>query len=394
MLTLEAFTLTSALGRGLPATLSALREGRGGLRPCDFEDADLPAWIGRVEGVEATRLPDELQAFACRNNRLALLGLQQDGFMDAVAAARRRFGARRIGVFIGTTTSGIREAELAYRDRDPHSGALPAGFRYRTTHNAFSCVDFVRQALHLRGPAQAVLTACSSSAKVFAVAHRFMHMDLCDAAVVGGVDSLCLTTLHGFNALQLLSRQPCRPWDAQRDGLSIGEAAGFALLRRTTPEDAAPRLLGYGESLDAHHITSPHPQGMGAVLAMRHALRSAGLEPEHIDYVNLHGTATPVNDAIEDKAVRFLFGERVPCSSTKGWTGHTLGAAGITAVIIACLGLEHGFLPGSLNTRQVDPALRAAILLQNRTDAPRRVLVNAFGFGGNNCSLLLGKPVC
>ncbi|MCP5424520.1 MAG: beta-ketoacyl-[acyl-carrier-protein] synthase family protein [Gammaproteobacteria bacterium] len=394
MPTLEAYTLTSALGRGLRATLSALQERRSGLRPCDFEDADLPTWIGRVEGVEDVRLPDALQAYACRNNQLAWLGLQQDDFIEAVQAARRRFGARRIGVFIGTTTSGIREAETAYRHRDPHSGVLPDTFRYRTTHNGFSCTDFVRQTLGLRGPAQAVLTACSSSAKAFAVAQRFMQMNLCDAAVVGGVDSLCLTTLYGFHALQLLSSQPCRPWDAWRDGLSIGEAAGFALLYRNPSQHTAIRLLGYGESLDAHHITSPHPQGAGAVLAMQRALQSAGLTPQDIDFISLHGTATPANDAIEDQAVHRLFGDRPPCASTKGWTGHTLGAAGIAAVVLACLGLEQGLLPGTLNTREVDPALRVALQLENRPDTPRRVLVNAFGFGGNNCSLLLGKPAC
>ncbi|MEZ5585118.1 MAG: beta-ketoacyl-[acyl-carrier-protein] synthase family protein [Candidatus Competibacteraceae bacterium] len=390
MLAIVSYTLTSALGAGLQTTLHALQEGRSGLRFCDFEEADLSTWIGRVADLEIVEIPAALQDFDCRNNRLALLGLSQDGFIPAVAQARERFRAERIGVFIGTTTSGIHQTELAYGDRHPETGALPASLSYRHTHNAFSCADFTRQLLNLHGPAHTVLTACSSSVKVFATAHRAILAGLCDAAVVGGVDSLCLTTLYGFNALQLLSTQPCRPWDAQRDGLSIGEAAGFALLQRTGPQDRYVRVLGYGESSDAHHMTAPHPQGTGAILAMRRALQSAELPPAAVDYIHLHGTATPANDAIEDQAVVKLFGRQMPCSSTKGWTGHTLGAAGITSAVIACLMIEHGFMTASLNTRQVDQGLAANILLQNRKSEVRRVLINTFGFGGNNGCLLLG----
>ncbi|MEE4379439.1 MAG: beta-ketoacyl-[acyl-carrier-protein] synthase family protein [Candidatus Competibacteraceae bacterium] len=393
MLTVAAYTLTSALGSGVQATLNAILESRSGLRPCDFEDAYLNTCIGRVAAIEAVEIPAALTDFDCRNNRLALLGLSQDDFVANVAQARDRFGAERIGVFIGTTTSGIHQTELAYRDRDPKTGALPASLDYQHTHNAFSCADFTRRFLELRGPAHAVLTACSSSVKVFATAHRAIMAGLCDAAVVGGVDSLCLTTLYGFNALQLLSTQPCRPWDANRDGLSIGEAAGFALLRRTEPQDSDIRLLGYGESLDAYHMTAPHPQGTGAKLAMNRALQSADLTPAAVDYIHLHGTATPANDIIEDQAVLALFGCQVPCSSTKGWTGHTLGAAGITSAIIACLMIEHGFMPASLNTQHVEQGLAANILLQNRTCQVQRVLINAFGFGGDNGCLLLGHGV-
>ncbi|MGH8441289.1 MAG: beta-ketoacyl synthase N-terminal-like domain-containing protein, partial [Nevskiaceae bacterium] len=232
--------------------------------------------------------------------------------------------------------------------------------------------------------------ACSSSAKVFASASRAMRAGLCDAAVVGGVDSLCLTTLYGFNALQLVSADICRPADAQRNGISIGEAAGFAILEPGAADGVA--LLGYGESSDAHHMSAPHPQGEGAAAAMRGALRSAGLQPQQVDYINLHGTATPANDAAEDQAVHAVFGDAVPCSSTKGWTGHTLGAAAITEAVIALLCVEHGLMPRSLNTRQRDPALRSGILLQQRQARVDRVLSNSFGFGGSNCSLLLGRP--
>ena len=236
-LAMTAHTVTNALGRGVAASLNALRRGASGLRPCDFEDADLPTWIGRVAGLEDESLTGEFAAFDCRNNRLARLGLEQDGFSAAVRAARDRYGADRIGVFVGTSTSGIGATEHAYRRRDPVTGRLPEDFDYQHTHNVFSVVDFTRRWLGLTGVALAISTACSSSAKVFASAWRSLQMGFCDAAVVGGVDSLCLTTLYGFNALGLTSTQVCRPWDAERDGLNVGEAAGFALLERAEPDD-------------------------------------------------------------------------------------------------------------------------------------------------------------
>jgi len=231
-LLLSATTLTTCLGRGLAAHAEALRTGRSGLRPCDFETVQLDTWIGEVEGVDATALPASLQEYDCRNNRLALAGLEADGFVERVRAAVQRYGSRRVGVFLGTSTSGILETELAYRARDAAIGALPASLRYATAHCPFSVTDFVRQYLGLEGLALTISTACSSSAKVFAAAARQMALGTIDAAVVGGVDSLCLTTLYGFASLQLTSTQPARPYDARRDGISIGEAAGFALLER------------------------------------------------------------------------------------------------------------------------------------------------------------------
>lgn len=371
--------------------LSALSTDTCGLQPCDFEDVDLQTWIGAVQGLDEVSLPTCLAEFDCRNNRLANLGLEQDDFLGAVATAAENHGAERIGVFIGTSTSGLHSTEHAYRARDAQSGALPSSFRYRQTHNGFSVTDFTRRRLELRGPAQSVLTACSSSAKVFAAAYRCMRAGLCDAAVVGGVDSLCLTTLYGFNSLELVSTRPCRPWDGERDGLSIGEAAGFALLEWACPGDRGIGLLGYGESADAYHMSSPDPHGTGAALAMRAALESAGLRPEDIDYISLHGTATPTNDAAEDKAVTTVFGERVACSSTKGATGHTLGAAGITEVVLCGLAIEHGWIPGTLNTELQDPDLNAGVVLRSHEASLRRAMSNSFGFGGNNCSLVVGR---
>ncbi len=339
------------------------------------------------------QLPAPLTDFDCRNNRLALLGLTQDGFADAVAAASKKYGAQRVGVFIGTSTSGILQTELAYRRRDPVSGALPADFIYRSTHNTFSVADFTRHYFGLTGPAAVVSSACSSSAKVFASARRMMAAGLIDAALVGGVDSLCLTTLYGFNSLGLMSAQPCRPFDAARDGLSLGEAAAFALLERLPErlDDSAVLLLGVGESSDAHHMSSPRPDGLGARMAMQGALTMARLDPADIDYINLHGTATPSNDAAEARSVAALFGSGTPCSSTKGATGHTLGAAGGLEAVVCALALQHGLLPGGLNTRLLDPALPLNYLLGNREQAVSRVLSNSFGFGGTNCSLIFGS---
>jgi len=394
-LSISAYTTVNALGRGTAASLRALEQGKSALTPCDFEDATLETWIGRVAGLEDEPITGELALFDCRNNRLARLGLEQDGFAQAVENARQRYGAGRIGVFIGTSTSGILETELAYRQRDPITGQLPAGFRYRYTQNIFSVVDFSRRYLGLEGPALAISTACSSSAKVFAAAYRYLRAGLCDAAVVGGVDSLCLTTLYGFRSLELTSPQPCRPWDIDRNGLSLGEAAGFALLEWPGPATGGPLLLGYGESSDAYHMSAAHPEGVGAMLAMQQALTNAGLRPAQVDYINLHGTATPSNDASEDRAIVQAFGTRTPCSSTKGWTGHTLGAAGITEAVFACLCLEHDFIPACLNTRQPDPKLSASIVLTPQWRPVNVVLSNSFGFGGTNCSLLFGKkPPC
>lgn len=390
-LAITACTVTNALGRGLEASLAALRGRESGLRRCDFEDAALDTWIGRVAGLEEAPLEGGFAAFDCRNNRLARLGLEQDGFSAAVATARARYGADRIGVFIGTSTSGIAATEAAYRQRDVHTGALPSHFDYQHTHNVFSVADFTRRWLDLTGVALAISTACSSSAKAFASAWRQMKAGFCDAAVVGGVDSLCLTTLYGFNALGLASPRPCQPWDSARDGLSVGEGAGFALLEWPAPDERRVLLLGYGESSDAYHMTAAHPEGAGAVLAMRQALVRAEVAPEQIDYINLHGTATPSNDAAEDRAVLQVFGADTPCSSTKGWTGHTLGAAGVTEALFVALCLEYGLMPGTLNTRQRDPALGAGVLLDNQERPLRLALSNSFGFGGTNCCLLLGR---
>lgn len=383
------FTVTSCLGRGLEAHHDALTSGRSGLVHCDFDDVALDTWIGRVDGLDEPADRARSQPHACRNNQLAALAIAQDGFLDAARDAVTRYGESRVAVYLGTSTSGILETELAYRERDPSSGALPRWFCYRSSHNMFSLAKLVRGLVGAAGPAAIQSTACSSSAKVFASAARLIGCGLVDAAIVGGVDSLCLTTLYGFNSLEVLAKEPCRPFDAARQGISIGEGAAFALLEAC--DDGALLLSGYGESSDAHHMSSPHPQGLGARLAMTQALERAELSAQDIDYINLHGTATSANDTAEGLVVAELFGARTPASSTKGATGHALGAAGGIEAALCLLALRDGMIPGSVGTHGPDPAIPIRLELATRRAPLRHVLSNSLGFGGTNCSLVFSR---
>lgn len=413
-LAIRAYTATTALGRGRAAQAMALHGRRGGLRRNDFghgatADQRLDTWIGRVDGLEAAPLPSQYAQWECRNNRLAWLALQQDGMLEHIADARERHGAERVALVLGTSTASIGATEEAYarlQDDGAGGGRFPDDLQRLIVHTPHSLGHFVQHATGLRGPCITVATACSSSAKVFGQAARLIHAGLADAAVVGGVDTLCGSVLYGFNALGLVSMQPCRPFDAARDGLSLGEAGGFAILERV-PATAHPepvegrqaqdgrapslQLRGYGESSDAHHMSSPHPQGLGAQLAMRDALARAGIDAADVGYLNLHGTATPANDAAEAHAVAALFPDTLHASSTKGWTGHTLGAAGIVESVFALLALEDGLLPGTLNSDTADAACGPQIRFDNaRSDTLRHAMNNSFGFGGNNCSLVFG----
>jgi 3-oxoacyl-[acyl-carrier-protein] synthase-1 len=395
---IRAHSVTTALGHGCTPHLRALREMRSGLRRAAMDEVPAASWVGIVDGVDAVSLPDDLIEFDCRNNRLAELALAGDDFAEQVIAARHRWGATRIGLFLGTSTSGIRHTEQCYkRHFEKATPGLGDALRFNQTHAYNALVDYCRRRLGLHGPALVISTACSSGAKTFAAAHRALAAGFCDAAVVGGVDSLCATTLTGFHALGLLSPFPCTPWDEGRCGISIGEGAAFALLDMETQQDTGQddgnglTLLGYGESNDAYHITAPHPEGAGAVLAMRAALDSAGLTAGDIDYVNLHATGTHANDQSEDTAVHAVFGTAPSASATKGYTGHTLGAAGAVEAILCLLCLRAGLIPGTINTTTVDPALSTPVIVNSRAQPISRVLTNSFGFAGNNCALVLGR---
>ncbi|MFZ0869331.1 MAG: beta-ketoacyl-[acyl-carrier-protein] synthase family protein [Rhodanobacter sp.] len=389
-LAITAYTASSAIGHGLAAHLEALREGRSGLRPNDFSSAPLACWIGRVDGVEETSLPAALATWECRNNRLAWLGLNQDGFLARVRAARERYGADRIALLLGTSTASIGATEEAYRRLDADGGFSDDMLR-PAIHAPHSLAAFVTAALQLEGPCLTISTACSSSAKVFANAERMIRLGLVDAAVVGGVDSLCDSVLFGFNALELVSAEPCRPFDAARDGISIGEAAGFALLERVDVAPDAPRLLGYGEASDAYHMSTPHPDGVGAELALRDALRRAGLDAAQVGYINLHGTASLKNDEVEAALVNRVFPVSTRASSTKGFTGHTLGAAGILEATITLQAIEHGLIPGNLGGSTPDPLCSPAFAWGNEQQRVDVALSSSFGFGGNNACLAFAR---
>jgi len=388
-LAVSAYTATSALGRGLQAHADALAASRGGLAPNDFSTAPLDCWIGRVAGVEDEPLPPELAEWDCRNNRLAWIALRQDGFADAVRAARERYGSARIAVLLGTSTASIGATEEGYRRLD--HGNMPADLHRPVLHTPHSLASFVAAAFELDGPCLTVATACSSSAKVFANAERMIRLGLIDAAIVGGTDSLCDSVLFGFNSLELVSPEPCRPFDAARNGISIGEAAGFAILERIEAAKDSPLLIGYGEASDAHHMSTPHPEGLGAELALRDALTRAGIEPGDVDYINLHGTASQKNDEVEAALVARTFPSTTRASSTKGFTGHTLGAAGVLEAAITLLAMRERQVPANLGATTPDPLCGPQMAWRPEPADIRIALSNSFGFGGNNACLAFAR---
>lgn len=388
-----SYTAVSALGDGRSALRDAVATGRSGLRPLgrhDFGAAPLAeplnTWVGRVDGLEQP-LPTRWAHWDCRNNRLAWRGLQADGFADAVAAAVARHGADRVALVLGSSTASIGATEEAYQALDA-SGVFPPQPDNPSLHSLHSLTGFAQEALGLQGAALTVSTACSSGAKAFAAAERLLRLGLADAAVVGGVDSLCGSVLFGFHALQLVSPEPCRPFDQARQGISIGEAAAFALLERGS---GGLQLLGHGESSDAHHLSAPDPDGAGAEAALDQALARAGLRAEQIGYVHLHGTATPKNDEVEARLLARRFPADTPVGSTKGMTGHTLGAAGALGAVFSLMALDHGLLPGTANTSAPETALGNRLLLDPRQQPVRTVVSHAFAFGGSNCVLVFGR---
>jgi len=389
--TITAHTLTTAAGCGNTASFEAIRSNTSGLRPNDFEDSRLDTWIGRVAAADVYEWPDTELGWRSRNNALAAIGLQQDGFLSRVKETVEKFGSTRVGVVIGTSTSSIGRTEHGYRELK-EDRMLPE-FHQPLVHNPHSPTAFVAGYCDIDGPQMTISTACSSSAKVFATAARWLQAGVVDAVLVGGVDSLCLSVLHGFHALELVSEHPCRPFDANRDGINLGEAAGFAILTSTQkPVADAIVLSGFGESSDAWHMSHPHPEGAGAETAMRDALSCARLQANDIDYINFHGTASRANDTIEANVVARLFSPaHTRGSSTKGWTGHTLGAAGIVEVLITIEALNSQYLPGTRNLTNQDPKIAFPIQCEGESIEITHVMSNSFGFGGNNCVVICSK---
>ncbi|TKJ81444.1 beta-ketoacyl-[acyl-carrier-protein] synthase II [Pseudomonas sp. CFBP13509] len=382
---LNALGVICALGRGQAAVSRSLFAGDcSGMRAESGWVPERTLPVGSVHG-ELVTIPVELGQQSSRNNQLLLeAALQIEG---EIRQAIHRYGASRVGVVLGTSTSGIDEASrgIAQYLRDQH---FPSDYDYQQQELS-APANFLADWLQLSGPAYVISTACTSSARALMSAQRLLDLGVCDAVLCGGVDSLCKLTLNGFGALEAVSNERCNPFSVNRNGINIGEAAVLFLM---TKAPAAIALLGSGASCDAHHISAPEPTGKGALQAMRKALASAKVQPGQIGYLNLHGTATQHNDAMESLAVASLFPDGVACSSTKPMSGHTLGAAGALEAAFCWLSLAHGRVPPHVWDGQADPALPALQWAQaGDTLEKPRLMSNSFAFGGNNVSLIIGE---
>ena len=391
---LNALGVICSLGRNKSEVARNLFAGDcSGMRrePGWVAEREIP--VAAVHG-DLAPIPAELAEQSSRNNQLLLEAALQ--IRDDIDQAIRTYGRERIGVVLGTSTSGIDEASrgLAHYIRDQQ---FPAQYDYRQQELG-APANFLADWLQLSGPAYVISTACTSSARALMSAQRLLDLGLCDAVLCGGVDSLCKLTLNGFSSLEAVSSERCNPFSVNRNGINIGEAAVLFVMSKQPSDGPAIALLGAGASSDAHHISAPEPTGRGALQAMRKALSRAQLQAAQIDYLNLHGTATQHNDAMESLAVATLFPEGVACSSTKPLTGHTLGAAGALEAAFCWLSLSadnpaHA-LPPHVWDGQADPVLpplKWVTTSEHLTSiAPRYLMSNSFAFGGNNVSLIIG----
>ena len=389
---LNACGMLNALGNDKATILKRLGEGdTSGVVPWDVKVYDKTVYVGQVKA-SLPVIPAQFKAFDCRNNRLMLAALAQ--IQTEVDNLKQCYPLERIAIVLGSSTSGILEGENALEQK-AKTGSFPEEFDYRQQEIGTAAI-FLRDYLGLQGLAYTVSTACSSSAKVFASARRLIHSGLCDAAIIGGVDSLCRLTVNGFSSLESVASGRCNPMSANRDGINIGEAAALYILSRET---ADIELLGVGESSDAHHMSAPDPEGKGAVAAMQAALVDAGMGADEISYINMHGTATPLNDAMESLAIAQVFGCETPVSSTKPLVGHTLGAAGATEVGFCWLLLSQPetriMLPPHRWDGVADDGLPAIELVSQEQmlniSSGTAFLSNSFAFGGNNASVIIAR---
>ncbi len=375
---LTALGILCALGSGDQILPRALKGDISGMKPTSGVFPNKKPPFGYVK--ENLPLADGL-----RCNQLLLAAYKQ--IKDKVEQAKATYGAERIGLVIGTSNTGVEESQKFIHEW-LETGNKPAAFRFEMLELGMSAL-FLKKTAEIKGPAWAVSTACSSSAKAFVSARRLLELDLCDAVLTGGADSFCQFALHGFDALQSLDEKQSRPMRAGRAGINLGEGAALFLMEKT---GIGPRLLGAGESSDAYHLTAPDPTGNGAQTAMMAALKDAGLTADEIDFINLHGTGTEQNDAMESKAVFNLFADRVPAASTKPLTGHTLGASGAIEAGLSWLMLRrgHGLIP-HVSEGKTDFNLSPIKLSQGEDLPVKRILSNSFAFGGSNAALILGN---
>lgn len=387
--------IVCALGTAHQVIKDKLLRAESGVQMTAFWSQDRMLPLGRLNQSDAlpsmSAFPRQLQS---RNNQMALAALAQ--IRPAVDHAIARYGANRIAVVIGTSTSGIAGTEAAMREYLV-KGSVPASFHYAQQEMGAPAA-MLAMALNITGPAYVHSSACSSSAKAFASAARLIKMGLCDAAICGGVDSLCAFTVAGFSALESVSATLCNPLSRHRDGINIGEGAALFLMSRDKLSASNVALCGWGESSDGYHMSSPDPKGGGARLAIQQALQRAGVRPDQIDYINLHGTATVQNDAMEARVVHDLFGSKVAVSSTKPLTGHALGAASAIEAALCWLAMQddnrHGKLPPHCWDRHQDPTLPPLNVVNPGAQLDRPIqwaLSNSFAFGGSNAALVFGR---
>lgn len=378
----SGFSLLNALGVTREAVRDALWKGRSGLGQSPLF-TPFPTAVGAVEAA-LPALPSALSPWSTRTARMAQCLIAQ--LEPALVKLRARVKPARIAIILGTSTAGADVTEEAYRHYVSH-GRLPEGYDLWRHHTYGAVLRVVSELTGAKGPAWMVSTACTSSAKPLATAQRLINAGWVDAALVGGIDTLCSMTLRGFFSLDALSATPCRPFARDRSGISIGEGGALLLLERSG--DGMALLESVGESSDAYHISAPHPEGLGARAAMERALALAGVEPHQIDHINAHGTGTRLNDSAEAKAISSLFRPDLPVISTKGYTGHTLGGAGATEAALAMFALLEGWLPPSLGAEPLDETIALHVPVTRTEGTYRRVLSNSLAFGGNNVSVLL-----
>ncbi len=382
-----AYSIVNALGCRREDVADALDRGRSGLTT-DRAPFELPfeTALGVVSPEALAQAPAD--GVDTRATRLATALLPE--VRAALARAIARWGADRVALLLGTTTAGVGATEAAYAHHVAH-GTLPTGYDFYVHHGYESVVTTLRAATGVAGPGLVLSTACSSSVKILGTAQRLLDAGVVDAVLAGGVDTLTETTVRGFHSLGVLSDSPCRPFSSARKGISIGEGGALLLLEREG--DGPAWLLGVGETSDAHHMSAPHPEGAGARAAMSGALDRAGLDAGAVDHVNAHGTGTRLNDHAEALAIASVFGTSVPVASTKGYTGHLLGAAGATEAALSILAIERGRVPRSLGADPLDPDIGVNVAGPSPPGADgacRVVLTNAFAFGGNNVSAIFG----
>ncbi len=354
-----------------------------------YRDDLLNEHKGSYFGQIKAKLPrlDDYPEHKSRNS--AVLAFLTDSIKDSINELKQKYSKDRIAIILGTSTSGLDETENELK-KFMQTGVPSRDFYYKSQEFGDPSM-FLADYLEIDGPAYTISTACSSSARALICGKRMLESGLVDAVIAGGADTLCKVPINGFNSMGVLSQERCLPFNKNRSGINIGEGGGLMILSK---EKDSLELLGVGESSDAYHVSSPDPSGAGAISAMEMALNDASLTTDDIGYVNLHGTATKLNDAMESKAMASLFKGKVPCSSTKYMTGHTLGAAGIVEATILCYLLKHDLdLPvQDFSHDEIDDTLDECGLIKEKIKAKKKVMMsNSFAFGGNNASIIIAK---